>query len=42
MKKIKYYEGPTDTDDRTLEELERDIQEEEERCKSLTEWEPID
>lgn len=34
-----YYDGPVKNTDRSLEELEKDIQKEKERCEKLNSWE---
>ncbi|MDO5397180.1 MAG: hypothetical protein Q4G33_04550 [bacterium] len=41
MSITRYYEGPDiyEPDERSTEELETAIKEEEERCKNMTEWE---
>lgn len=42
MIKRKYYDGPLVDDGRTIEEIEKDIQQEEEICENLKEWPPIE
>lgn len=42
MKNLFYYDGPVKDSGRTLEELEKDILEDEEYSKTLVEWPPIE
>lgn len=35
----KYYDGPVQDTERTLEELEKDIEKEKKRCEKMTSWE---
>lgn len=37
--KDEYYDGPVIDTDRTIEEIEKDIQKEKERCKKMRNWE---
>lgn len=39
--KDSYYDGPVRDSGRTLEEIEKDIQEEKERCAKLSSWDEI-
>ena len=40
--KDSYYDGPVRYRGRTLEEIEKDIQEEKERCAKLSSWDEIE
>ena len=35
----KYYDGPVQDTERTLEELEKDIEKEKKRCEKMKSWE---
>lgn len=35
----KYYDGPVKDTERSLEELEKDIEKEKERCENMNSWE---
>lgn len=39
MRRLSYYDGPIVDSGRTLEEVERDIEKETERCKEMKNWE---
>lgn len=42
MKYRSYYDGPVRESERTLEEIESDIQKEKERCNKMNAWEDPD